>query len=115
MAHWRRKRGGSFLNISCSRSAAKAPLNLAANISADVAFCYDSSLDQLKTSAAMEATVVIVPITTMALVRRRWYRLPLHGSASESDDPLQEARALGRAWQNTSAMSSSVTFASSAA
>ena len=50
MAHYRRKRGGSFSNISFSRSAAKAPQSLAANISADVVLLlqYYGSLDQLK-------------------------------------------------------------------
>ena len=50
MAHYRRKRGGSFSNISFSKSAAKAPQSLAANISADVVLLlqYYGSLDQLK-------------------------------------------------------------------
>jgi hypothetical protein len=50
MAHYRRKRGASFSNISFSRSAAKVPPSLDANISPDVVLLlqYYGSLDQLK-------------------------------------------------------------------
>ena len=67
------QRGGSFSNISFSRSAAKAPQSLAANISADVVLlCYSTTVRSTnsKISAAMQATVIIAPTITTALVRR---------------------------------------------
>jgi hypothetical protein len=68
MAHYRRKRGGSFSNISFSRSAAEAPQNLAANISADVVLLlqYYGSLEPTQKPVRHHR-----PTITTALVRRR--------------------------------------------
>src|ERR1700746_1153449 len=88
-------------------------------MSADVALLlqYHAPLDQLKNQCRDGGDCSHRPhnyngTRAASLVQQCRLALPLHGSASESYGPSQQARALGRAWQNTSAMSSSVTFAS---
>jgi hypothetical protein len=91
-------------------------------------FCYSTTVSSTnsKTSAAMQATVIIAPTIATALVRRRRHRQSLRIRSyclfpicKPSDDlschlvhPRNQMHALTRAWLNTSAMSSSETFAS---
>jgi hypothetical protein len=106
-------------------SAAKGPLNLAANISADVALLlqYDGSLDQLKNQCRDAGDCHHHPDGTGApalarqSLRMRSYCLftigkPFDDLSFHLVHGCNQIDALTRAWHNTSVMSSSVTFAS---
>jgi hypothetical protein len=128
MAHWRRKKGGSFSNISFLRSAAKAPQSLAANISAEVVLSlqYYGPLDQLKNQCGDAGDChhrphnydgTCAPASTRQSLRIGSYCL--FTICKPSDDlsfhlvhRCNQMHALTRAWLNASAMSSSVTCAS---
>ena len=89
-------------------------------------FCYSTTvrLTNSKASAATQATAIIAPTITMALVRRSSARQSLRMRSycllticKPSDDlsfhlvhRCKQMHALTRAWQNTTAMSSSVTL-----
>jgi hypothetical protein len=127
MAHWRRKRGGSFSNISFSRRAAKAPRSLAAS-SADVVLLpqLHVSLYQLKNQCCdvcdshhrahnyhrtCAAASVRLSLRTRAhclfIIRKPPHNLGFHQVHHRIQMP-----ALARAWQNTNTVSLSVTLAS---
>jgi hypothetical protein len=127
MAHWRRKRVGSFSNTSFSRSAAKAPRSLAAS-SADVVLLlqYQNSLYELENQCRdacnrhhrpQHCRRTCPAASVRQNLRIRSYCLftickPSDNFSFHLVHRRHQMRALTQPWQSTNATSSSVAFAS---
>jgi hypothetical protein len=127
MAHWRRKRVGSFSNTSFSRNAAKAPRSLAAS-SADVVLLlqYQNSLYQFENQCRDACDCRHRPHnyhrTCAAASMRQSLRIRSHClfTIRKPSDHLSfhlvhhrdQMNALAQAWQSTNTTSSSLTLAS---